>query len=56
VSSLQAKGFSARIQTGRIQTGDDAPILIGPYSSRVDLEEGRRKLQSAGVLAVEAAH
>jgi len=55
VKSLQAKGFPARIQTG-IQTGDDTHILIGPYSSRADLEEGRRQLQSAGVLAVEAAH
>lgn len=51
VKSLQAKGFPARIQTG-----DDTHILIGPYSSRAGLEEGRRQLQSAGVLAVEAAH
>jgi hypothetical protein len=51
VKSLQAKGFPARIQTG-----DDAQILIGPYPSRDDLEDGRRLLQSAGILAVEAAH
>ena len=35
---------------------DDARILIGPFSSRVAMEQAQRKLQSAGVLAVEVAN
>ncbi len=50
VKSLQAKGFRAQIQN---RDGDDARILIGPFSTHAGWNRGRRKLQSAGVLAVE---
>jgi cell division septation protein DedD len=54
VTSLQAKGFHAQIRTeDRL---DNARILIGPFSTHADLERAQRKLQSAGVLAIEAAH
>jgi cell division septation protein DedD len=54
VKSLQAKGLRAKILTG--EKLDDARILIGPFSARAAMEKAQRKLQSAGVLAVEAAN
>jgi len=53
VRSLQAKGFHAQIQDG--ERSDNARILIGPFSTHVEMEQAQRKLQSAGVLAVEMA-
>jgi cell division septation protein DedD len=53
VKALEAKGFHAGIQAGEL-AGDRA-IAIGPFSTRAALEQARRKLQSAGVLAIEAA-
>lgn len=51
VRSLQTKGFHAQIEAR-----DDNPhILIGPFSTHSGMEQAQRKLQSAGVLAVEAA-
>src|ERR1700722_1285614 len=54
VQSLQAQGFRAQIQ----MSSKDANrrILIGPYSTRAALEQEQRKLQSAGVPAVETAY
>jgi hypothetical protein len=56
VMSLQSKGFRAQIQMQQNRNTDNARILIGPYSTRTELEQGQRKLQSQGVLAVETAH
>jgi hypothetical protein len=53
VGSLQAQGFRAQVQQG---DSGDGRILVGPFSSPADMEQGRRKLQSAGVLALETAH
>lgn len=50
VRSLQAKGFRARVQV----RDDDARILIGPFSTHAEMEQTQRKLQSAGVLAIQA--
>ncbi len=52
VASLQAQGFRAQVQT-RL---DETRILIGPFSSRDEIEQARLKLQSAGVLAAEVTH
>jgi cell division septation protein DedD len=51
VRSLQAKGFGVHLQGG--DRADDARILIGPFSTHAAMEQAQRKLQSAGVLAVE---
>lgn len=53
VKSLQAKGFGAQLESG--DRADNARILIGPFSTRAGMEQAQRKLQSAGVLAVESA-
>jgi cell division protein FtsN len=52
--SLQAKGFRVQIQSG--DRADNARIVIGPYSSHTEMEQAQRRLQSAGVLAVEVAN
>jgi hypothetical protein len=52
VGSLQAQGFRAQVQQGN---SGDARILVGPFSSQADMEQGRQKLQAAGVLAVETS-
>jgi cell division septation protein DedD len=52
VRSLQTKGFRAQVQT----RDDDSRILIGPFSTRAALEQAQRKLQSAGVLAIESGN
>jgi len=54
VQSLQAQGFPAQIQLS--SKDDNRRILIGPYSTRAALEQEQRKLQSAGVPAVETAY
>ncbi|MGP0076539.1 MAG: SPOR domain-containing protein [Bryobacteraceae bacterium] len=51
VRSLQAKGLPARIQA---QASDSARILIGPFSSHTEMERAQRKLQSSGILVIEA--
>lgn len=53
VRSLQSRGFRAQIQN---RDADNARILIGPFSTHTELEQGQGKLQSEGVLAVETAH
>jgi hypothetical protein len=50
VRSLLATGFRARLQAGE---KDNARILIGPFSTHAEMAQGQRKLQSAGILAVE---
>jgi hypothetical protein len=52
-SALQSKGFHAQIQT---QDSEHSRILIGPFSTKSDLEQERRRLQSEGVLAVETPY
>jgi hypothetical protein len=52
VRSLQSDGFRAQVEA----QDATARILIGPFSTRAELEQAQRKLQSAGILAVEAAH
>jgi hypothetical protein len=54
VRELEAKGYRARIQSATDQ--EDSRILIGPFVGRRSLEKAERKLQSAGVLAMETAH
>jgi cell division protein FtsN len=54
VKSLAAKGFGAQLQGG--DRADNARILIGPFSTHAEMEQAQRKLQSAGVLAIESAH
>jgi hypothetical protein len=51
VRSLESKGFHARIASGNA----DTHILIGPFSTSRQLEKAQRKLQSAGILAIETA-
>jgi hypothetical protein len=53
VRSLQSRGFRARVQA---LDEDESRILIGPFSTRPELELAQRKLQGAGVLAVETTH
>jgi hypothetical protein len=53
VKSLQAKGFQAKIET-RGQTL--ANVLIGPFSSKAEREQGQRALESEGILTVETAN
>jgi cell division septation protein DedD len=50
VKSLRTKGFHAKIETL-----DEAlaNVLIGPFSSKAELEQGQRALESEGILAVE---
>ena len=52
VRSLQTKGFRAQVQA----RDETARILIGPFSTHAEMEQAQRKLQSAGVLAVETAY
>lgn len=52
VRSLQTEGLRAQLQAG----DDNARVLIGPFSTHVEMEQAQRKLQSSGVLAIETAH
>jgi len=54
VQRLDAQGYRARVE--RAATQDDTRILIGPFAERNSLEEAERRLQSQGVLAMEAVH
>jgi cell division protein FtsN len=51
--ALQAKGFHAQVQ---MQDGASTRILIGPFSTRTQMELEQRKLQSQGILAVETSY
>jgi cell division protein FtsN len=51
VRSLESRGFRARIASGNAGTH----ILIGPYSTPREMEQAQRKLESAGILAIETA-
>jgi cell division septation protein DedD len=53
VDSLKAKGFPAQVQA---QGQSGRRILIGPFSTRSEMEQGQRRLQTEGVLAVETAN
>lgn len=53
VKLLQAKGFQAKIDT---RDEALANVLIGPFSSKAELEQGQRALESEGILAVETAN
>jgi cell division septation protein DedD len=53
VRSLQHKGFRAQVQQGN---NGDACILVGPFSTRTEMEQGRQKLLAGGVLAVEKTY
>ncbi len=52
VRSLLSQGFRAQVQA----RDDKATILIGPFSTHVEMEQAQRKLQSSGVLAIDMAH
>jgi cell division protein FtsN len=52
VRSLLTQGFRAQVQA----RDDKATILIGPFSTHVEMEQAQRKLQSSGVLAIAMAH
>jgi hypothetical protein len=66
VKMLEAKGYQARVilseTDARSETdasgtdgsaADDSRILIGPFVGQMALKKAERKLQSAGVLAIE---
>jgi len=48
VKWLHTEGFHAQVDSA-----NEEVILIGPFSGRAQLEKARRKLQLAGVLAIE---
>jgi cell division septation protein DedD len=54
VKGLEAKGYRAHIQGA--SNREDSRILIGPFAGRRSLEAAARKLQSAGVLAIETVY
>jgi cell division septation protein DedD len=54
MKGLAAKGYRTRIQSATNQ--EDRRILIGPFAVQSALEKAERKLQSAGVLAVEVTY
>jgi hypothetical protein len=63
VKSLEAKGYRARVvvntkasTNASAANQEDSRILIGPFVGRSSLEAAARKLQSAGVLAIETAY
>ena len=62
MKGLEAKGYRVRVVT---QSGsaaeaessqEDDRILIGPFVGNSALKKAERRLQSAGVLAIETAH
>jgi len=58
VKMLEARGYRARVVrngTGESST-EEGRILIGPFIGRSSLKKAERKLQSAGVLAIEAEY
>jgi cell division protein FtsN len=58
MKALQAQGWNARIQPQQVQSGDEgnARVLIGPFATQAEMEQARRRLQSAGVLTNETAY
>jgi cell division protein FtsN len=63
VKGLQAEGYRARIimsttasTTESAGNQADSQILIGPFAGPRSLEIAKRKLQAAGVQAIEIAH
>ena len=53
VRSLQAKGLHAQVQA---RHSYNTRILIGPFSSHTEMERVQHKLQSSGILAIEAVN
>jgi len=51
VRSLESRGFRAHIESGK----SEAHILIGPFDTPLQMEQAQRKLESAGILAIETA-
>ena len=51
--SLRAKGFAAQVED---VAGGTTRILIGPFSTRAQMEQVQRRLQTAGVLAAESGN
>jgi cell division septation protein DedD len=59
MKGLAAKGYRAHIIESAANQGvnhEDTQILIGPFIGRRSLEKAERKLQSAGVLAIEVTY
>jgi cell division septation protein DedD len=59
VKGLEAKGYRARVAQSATESAanlEGSRILIGPFAGRRALEKAERKLQSAGVLAVETTY
>jgi hypothetical protein len=59
VKGLQAKGYRARVIESASESSadqEDSQILIGPFAGPRSLERAKRKLQAAGVLALETAY
>ena len=53
LNQLEAKGFHAIV--GKDVGGAAHCILIGPYVDRALMAQAQRKLNAAGILAIEAA-
>jgi cell division septation protein DedD len=53
VRTLHSRGFHAQVET---RDDNTSRVLIGPFSTHAEMELAQRKLQGAGVLAVETAH
>jgi hypothetical protein len=53
VRSLRGRGFRAEVRGSQ---GEDGRILIGPFSTHAEMERAQSKLESWGVLAIEAEH
>jgi len=51
IQQLQRKGYQARLEAAG--TGDDAQILIGPYSDPNALHRAQARLATAGILTTE---
>jgi cell division protein FtsN len=59
VKGLEAKGLRARVTQATNASAanqGNSRILIGPFAGRSSLEAAARKLQSAGVLAIETVN
>jgi hypothetical protein len=56
VKGLEAKGYRVRVVTESASSEEDNRILIGPFVGQSALKKAERRLQSAGVLAIETAH
>jgi hypothetical protein len=64
VKKLEAKGYRARVTVSKtasttVNTAanqDDSQIVIGPFVGASSLEKAKRRLQAAGVPAIEIAY